>query len=277
VGSLRNPIGPLPSSIYWRRRVVLLSVVALLALLALWIVNLGGGTGNKGAGGADAKHPTESITPGPSGTGPAISEHPGGRDESGGSGSGSGASGGSGGSGDSKGSDGGDGGDGKGGGSDSGASGGSSGSVGGTTSGDRVPAGSSLPDCTTGGVTLSVRSVRNSYGPDDKPELILTVKNTADSACKVDLGPRAAVLTITKADGDKKFWASDDCPAGTGGLLLKVPAGGKVTHTLTWDRSPSAPQCATPSAGTATPGTYLVEVKGAQLTGNKTSFVLKAD
>ncbi|MFE1954634.1 MULTISPECIES: hypothetical protein [Streptomyces] len=271
MGSLRNPIGPLPSSIYWRRRVVLLSVVALLALLVVWVVNFGGGTGNKGAGGTDGKHPTESITPGPSGTGPAISQHPGGRDESG---SGSGGGEGDGGAGD--GSDSGDAG-----GSSGGGGGGDAGSGpgdGGATSGDRVPAGSSLPDCTAGSVTLSVRSVRNSYGPDDKPELVVTVKSTADKACKVDLGPRTAVMTITKADDDKKtFWSSEDCPAGAGTLLLRVPAGGKVSHTVNWDKRPSAPQCATPSAGSATPGTYLVEVKGAQLAGDQTSFVLKAD
>ncbi|MFI7338759.1 hypothetical protein ACIBUY_12560 [Streptomyces sp. NPDC050085] len=266
MGSLRNPIGPLPSSIYWRRRVVLASVVALLALLVVWIVNLGGGGGKPGADGSNGKHPTDAITPGPSGTGPAISEHPGGRDESGGSASGDGSSSGSGdGSGDSAGS-----------GSDDSA-GGDAGDGSGTSSGDQVPAGSSLPDCTAGGVSLAVRSLHNSYAPGDKPQFELAVKNTTDKTCKVDLGAKTAVVTITKADGDTKYWSSEDCPAGSGSLLLRVPAGGKVTHTLTWDRRPSAPQCATPPAGSAGPGTYLVEVKGAQLAGTQTSFVLKAD
>jgi hypothetical protein len=274
VGSLRNPIGPLPSSIYWRRRVVLASVVALLALLVVWIVNLGGGGGNNGADGSNGKHPTDAITPGPSGTGPAISEHPGGRDESGGSGSGD-ASGSGGGSGGSAGAGGGSGDSGSGG--DGSGNGNGGGGSGGSSSGDQVPAGSSLPDCTAGGVTLVVRSVHNSYAPGDKPKLELVAKNTTDKDCKVDLGPRTAVVTITKADGDKKFWSSEDCPAAKGSLLLRVPANGKVTQTLTWDRKPSAPQCATPSAGSAGLGTYLVEVKAAQLAGARTSFVLKAD
>ncbi|MFI0238091.1 hypothetical protein [Streptomyces sp. NPDC016845] len=288
MGSLRNPIGPLPSSIYWRRRVVLASIVVLLALLVVWIVNLGGGGGNNGADGSNGKHPTDAITPGPSGTGPAITEHPGGRDESGGSSSGGGSagSGSGGGSGDDAGS--GDGASGGAGGS-SGGSGGSGGSAAGagggngygggstSTSGDQVPAGSTLPDCTTGGVTLAVRSVHNSYAPGDKPKLELVVKNTSDKDCKVDLGPKTAVVTITKADGDEKYWTSEDCPTGTGGILLRVPAGGKVTQTLTWDRKPSAPRCATPAAGSAGPGTYLVEVKGAQLAAARASFVLKSD
>ncbi|WP_353943202.1 hypothetical protein ABII15_17160 [Streptomyces sp. HUAS MG91] len=274
MGSLRNPIGPLPSSIYWRRRAVLASLVALLALLAVWIVSPGGGGGNNGAGGANGKHPTQSITPGPSGSGPAISQHPGGRDSSGGSGSGGDAGSGSGdGSGDGSGA----GSDGSGG-SDDSAGGDGAGSGGGTASGDQVPAGSKLPDCTAGGVTLSVRSLHNSYAPGEKPRIELAAKNSTDTACKVDLGPRTAVVTITKADGDKEFWSSKDCPAGNAaGLLLRVPAGGKVTHTLTWDRHRSAPQCATPPPGTATPGTYLVEAKAPQLTGTQTSFVLKAD
>ena len=43
MGSLRNPVGPLPSTIYWRRRAVLLSVLGLLALLTVWVVGTGGG------------------------------------------------------------------------------------------------------------------------------------------------------------------------------------------------------------------------------------------
>ncbi|WP_306318626.1 MULTISPECIES: hypothetical protein [unclassified Streptomyces] len=274
MGSLRNPIGPLPSSIYWRRRVVLLSIVALLALLIVWIVNLGGGGGKNGAGGSGGDHPTASITPGPSGTGPAISEHPGGRDESGGSGGGSGSGGGGTGSGGGSDSGAGSGGSDDAAGGDSGDSGGGSG---GTSSGDQVPAGSSLPDCTAGSVSLKVRSVHNSYAPGDKPKLQLVAKNSTDKSCKVDLGPKTAVVTITKAEEDKPFWSSDDCPAGAGSMVLRAPAGGTVQRDFTWDLRPSAARCATPPAGTAGPGTYLVEVKAAQLPEAQASFVLKED
>ncbi|MBZ9643001.1 hypothetical protein K8369_27205, partial [Streptomyces sp. PSKA30] len=80
MGSLRNPVGPLPSSIYWRRRVVLLSVIALLALLIAWVLTSGGGGSKNGADGSDGKNPAPTITPGPSSSGPAISQAPGGRD-----------------------------------------------------------------------------------------------------------------------------------------------------------------------------------------------------
>ena len=276
MGSLRNPIGPLPSSIYWRRRIVLLSVIALLTLLIAWIVTSGGGGGNNGAKGSNGKNPASSITPGPSGSGPAISQAPGGRDESsagatGGSGSGSdtGSGGGSGSGSDGSGSSGGSGSGSGGGGTDDG----SNGSDNGTT----LPAGTTLPNCTAGVVTLSLSSVRNAYSPDETPTFRLTAKNSSGSDCKVDLGPKSAVLTITQAGSDDDYWSSADCPKVSGSLLYRVPAAGSFTYTVKWDRKPSAPECATPPAGTAAAGTYLVEAKAPGFAKAQTSFVLQND
>ncbi|MFJ6568585.1 hypothetical protein ACIQNU_14265 [Streptomyces sp. NPDC091292] len=273
MGSLRNPVGPLPSTIYWRRRAVLLSMAALLALLVTWIVTSGGGGGGDNAGDANGKNTAPStITPGPSESGPAISEHPGGREESGtggGSGDSSGAdTGGSGGSGATAGS-----GDSSGTGSDDGADG----AGGGSGSGDRVPAGSSLPNCTTSSVKLTLRSVRNSYAPGAKPKFELIAENSSGTACKLDLGPRQAVLTITQSGDDKQIWSSKDCPSGSGSLLLRVPGDGRVTHTVEWDRKQSAPNCATPPATPAGAGTYLVEASTPGMPVARTSFVLTQD
>ncbi|MFJ8805721.1 hypothetical protein [Streptomyces sp. NPDC102490] len=280
MGSLRNPVGPLPSSIYWRRRAVLLSLFALLALLITWIVVSGGGDGGKGRDdGADGKNPAPSITPGPSGSGPAISQAPGGRDESGDSnGSGSGAS--SGGDGSASGSGGGSGEDGDGSGNAGGGgddAGGAGGAVTGVGVGDTLPAGSALPNCTPGAVKLSLRSVRNSYSPGQTPAFELTARNTSGGDCKVDLGPKHAVFTITPADGDDAYWASDDCVKGTGSLRYRVAAGSGITYTTKWNRKPSAPECGTPPAGSAKAGTYLVEAKAPGFEKVQTSFVLKND
>ncbi|MFE5087913.1 hypothetical protein [Streptomyces mirabilis] len=277
MGSMRNPVGPLPSTIYWRRRAVLLSLVALLALLIAWVVSSGGGGGKKNADGSNGKNPVHTITPGPSGSGPAISQHPGGRDESSpgtSAGTASGSSGGSSGSDSGSGSGSGDGSGGTGSADGGGSDGGSSG---GTSSGDQVPAGSTLPNCTTGAVKLTLRSVHNTYAPGDKPSIELIAKNSSASDCKVDLGPKSAVLTITQAGGDKSFWSSSDCPKDAASLFFRVPAGDQVTYTVDWDRTASAAQCATPPAGSATAGTYLVEAKAPGLAKATTSFVLSQD
>ncbi|MEV7863250.1 hypothetical protein AB0O86_31720 [Streptomyces hirsutus] len=282
MGSLRNPVGPLPSSIYWRRRAVLLSLLGVLALLITWVVVFRGGDSGGHGNGANGKNPAPStIAPGPSSSGPAISQAPGGRDESGGEGSGGSSSG------TGTGDDGanGDPGDSGGGGSDGDGEGdgGSSvggGSEGGTTAGvgagDALPAGSGLPNCTASAVKFSLRSVRNSYEPDETPTFRLTARNISGSDCKVDLGPKSTVLTITQATADDDaYWASDDCPKDAGSLMFRVPAGDDITYTVKWDRKPSAPQCATPPAGSAEAGTYLVEAKAPGFTKVQTSFVLK--
>ncbi|MDV9177068.1 hypothetical protein R6V09_43945 [Streptomyces sp. W16] len=271
MGSMRNPVGPLPSSIYWRRRVLMVSVVALLALLITWIVTSGGGGSKNGADGAkNGRTPAPTITAGPSGSGPAISQHPGGRDESS-SGSSSGGSGSSGGA--SDGSSGG--GSGSGSGAGDGGSGG--GANGGSSTGTTVPADSTLPNCTASAVQLSLRSLHNSYSPGQTPTFVLTAKNSSSSDCKVDLGPKSAVLTITEAGGAADYWSSADCPKGSGSVYYRVSAGGSVTYTLKWDRKPSAPECATPPAGSAGVGTYLVEAAASGFAKAQTSFVLASD
>ncbi|MGW3648118.1 hypothetical protein [Streptomyces sp. NPDC000878] len=282
MGSMRNPVGPLPSSIYWRRRAVLLSVLGLLTLLVVWVVASGGGGGNNGTDGANGKNPVQTITPGPSGSGPAISQAPGGRDESentdtGGSSSGSGSTG----SGDSNSSAGSEGSAGSGGGSGSAGTGGGTGTDDGVNgsvgSGDTLPAGSTLPNCTAGIVQLSLRSVQNAYAPDETPTFQLVARNSSANDCKIDLGPESAVVTITQASSDDDIWSSDDCPKDTSGLLFRVSAGGSITYTFEWDRKASAPECATPEAGSATAGTYLVEAQAQGFTKAQTSFVLDKD
>ncbi|MGC9542393.1 hypothetical protein [Streptomyces sp. UG1] len=266
MGSLRNPVGPLPSSIYWRRRAVLLSVVALLALLLTWLLTSGDGGGKNNAGGSDGKNPAPStITPGPSGSGPAISQAPGGRDESTpGSGSGGSGSGDGGGSGD---------------GTTTGGSGGSAGGGSGSGVGvdDTVGSDSTLPDCVSGQMKLTVRSRDNAYEPGETPALLLTATNTSTYDCKVDLGPKNAVVTITQAGSEDDLWSSADCPEVSGSLRFRVPAGSSITYTVKWDRRASAPQCATPAAGSAGPGTYLVEAKTPGFGTAQTSFVLEND
>ncbi|MEU2317687.1 hypothetical protein [Streptomyces althioticus] len=290
MGSLRNPVGPLPSSIYWRRRAVLLSMLALLALLITWVVVSAGGNGKGSDNGANGKNPAPStITPGPSGSGPAISQAPGGRDETGDGGS-EGAGDGSGDSGGSSGSDG-EGGDSDpadsagAGGADGPGGGGSAGggSEGGTSAGvgagDALPAGtgSGLPNCSANAVRFSLRSERNTYGPAETPTFLLTARNTSGADCKIDLGPERTVLTVSQATDDDTFWASDDCPEEARSLAFRVPAGDSITYTVKWDRKPSAASCATPKAGAAKPGTYLVEAKAPGFEKVRTSFVLKAD
>ncbi|MFG2330263.1 hypothetical protein ACGFMM_11615 [Streptomyces sp. NPDC048604] len=266
MGSLRNPVGPLPSSIYWRRRAVALCLIALLTALAFWAVGTGGDVGKKTDDGANGASPVPSITPGPSSSGPAISEQPGGRDESGDAGgdTGTGA--------DAGGGDG----DGKNGDPAGGSGTGGTGGAGGAGAPQRLPADSPLPNCAAGALKLSLRSTKVSYEQGEKPRFELIARNTSSATCKADFGPRSAVLTISDAQDDE-VWTSKDCPRPAGSVLLGVPAGSSVTYAVEWDRRPSDPQCPTPQGDAAGPGTYLVEAvfPGAQVL--PASFTLAKD
>jgi hypothetical protein len=124
---------------------------------------------------------------------------------------------------------------------------------------------------------LSIRSVRNAYEPGTDPTFQLVARNSSGSDCKLDLGPDHTIVTITATGADDALWSSDDCHETAGSLLFRVPAGDQVTYTVQWNRDPSAPNCATPSAGSAKPGTYLIEAKAPGLAKDRTSFVLEKD
>ncbi|MFI5621034.1 hypothetical protein [Streptomyces sp. NPDC051567] len=264
MGSLRNPVGPLPSSIYWRRRAVLASVAALLALIAVWTVSSGGGRTSTNGKGQDGG-PVTSITPGPSGSGPAISQAPGGRVESGTGGTGSdGAATGDGAK------------NGEPGASAAGTGAGTGAGPGGGTA--RLPADSPLPTCAPSVLQWEVKSAKNEYERDEKPRLELITRNVSGTSCKADLGPKQAVVTILQASSGKAVWSSADCPSGPGNAFYRLPAQSETKQPLEWDRTFSASgQCQSPPPGTASPDTYMVEAKAPGMPEIRTSFVLKQD
>nr|WP_155073668.1 hypothetical protein [Streptomyces taklimakanensis] len=283
---MRNPVGPLPSSIYWRRRAVVLALLVSLALLVAWAVGSGGSDdenrSDQGGKQGDDRA-VSSITPGPSSTESLIGERPGGRDETGGGSGGPGGSGDSGsdgtGDGDGEGAEGtggteGSDADGPQGGPGTGGGGAGAGAPGGA---EAVPAGSSLPECRPDSVEVTLSGTENRYAPGEKPTFHLTVRNGGDSDCKVDLGSDAVVFTITEAgDGDEKVWTSEHCPKGARSAFYRVPADGTAVRTLEWDRRHSTPECGTPG-DRADVGTYLVEAEVAGLDKMRVSFVLTKD
>ena len=66
MSTIRNPVGPQPPSVYWRRRlVVLLGVIAVIVVIVLIVVRPGAGTPTPGPSNT-ASTPAEGPSPGPS-------------------------------------------------------------------------------------------------------------------------------------------------------------------------------------------------------------------
>ncbi|MFF2042450.1 hypothetical protein ACFVVX_18685 [Kitasatospora sp. NPDC058170] len=296
--SLRQPVGPLPASIYWRRRVVMLAAVVAVIALILWLMSDQGDGGGQGKAAqavpSQSQTPAQAITPGASPSGPANTLRPGGGGSGGG---GSGGPGGGTGGGAVSGSGGGDvslstggtgggaapnpapatGGAAAGGTAAGGAAGGGAagGTGGGTAGGTGAPAVNTaevmaLPVCASSAVTLELSSAQNSYQPKDKPRLALTVHNASGANCRVDLGRTASAITVTASSGER-IWSSGDCPSDRGGSWVQIPANNGLTETFTWDRSRSKPQCATADPAAAPAGNYLVVADLTGLSGGQVS------
>ncbi|MFF1906296.1 hypothetical protein [Kitasatospora sp. NPDC058218] len=279
-------MGPLPASIYWRRRLVVLVAVAAVVALLFWLMSDQGGGGDGAAGKAaqaapsQTQPPAEAITPGASPSGPANNSRPGGggtggANPTGGAVSGSGggdvslSTGGTGGAPNPAPATGGSATGG------SAAGGASGGAAGGTSGGGGTPPVNTsevmaLPVCASSQVTLELASAQNSYQPKDKPKLTLTVHNSSGANCRVDLGRTASAITVTASNGDR-IWSSGDCPADRGGNWAQIPANGGLTETFTWDRGRSKPQCATADPAAAPAGTYLVVADLTGLSGGQVS------
>ncbi|MFE7564212.1 hypothetical protein [Kitasatospora sp. NPDC057500] len=290
--SLRQPVGPLPASIYWRRRIVVLVAVVAVAALVIWLMtDQGGGDDgpkDKAAQAAptqsQSQTPAQTITPGASPTGPANNSRPG-SGSTGGSASG-GAVGGSGGGEVSVSTGGTTGGanpaPGTGGAAAGGAAAGgganpapaTGGGTGGGGTGGPPPANTpevmALPVCASSQVTLNLAGAQNAYQPKDKPKLALTINNSSGTTCRVDLGRTASAITVTASNGER-IWSSGDCPSDKNSSWVQLPANGGLTETFTWDRVRSKPQCATADAAPAPAGTYLVVADLTGLSGGQAS------
>ncbi|MFJ6385835.1 hypothetical protein ACIQI7_38250 [Kitasatospora sp. NPDC092039] len=273
--SLRQPVGPLPASIYWRRRVVVLVAVAAVVALIAWLMIDQGGGGDGGSSGKAAQAvpsqnqtPAQTITPGASPSGPAA--RPGGGGAGGGPVAGGGGtevnlSGGTGAGANPA----------PGGGAAPAAGGagggtGGSGGPGGGAPAVNTPEIMALPVCASSQVALELAGTQNSYQPKDKPRLALTVKNSSGTNCRVDLGRTASVITVSGSNNDR-VWSSGDCPADKGSIWVQLGAGGSQTETFTWDRSRSKPQCATADQTPPPSGTYVVLAELTGLSGDKVS------
>ncbi|MFI0944300.1 hypothetical protein [Streptomyces sp. NPDC021020] len=261
------------------------AAVVVIAALVLWAVTRGGGGGDgKGTSAPAGSHtPVGTITAGPTPSGTHISGRPGGRDtapsdtdggNSGGDTAGSGATpGDTAGSGDD--------------GTDAGASSagtdpgsGTTGGNGGGSSGGTavpVPAGSSLPNCTSGTVALSLTTDQNQYPVGQYPVFTLRATNSGAADCKLDVSAVSAVLDVTKDPDNTHVWSSDDCPPSKSPSLVKIPAHSSAAITVRWNGKTSSPACKSPKGTPATPGNYLAQITVPGFGVKQRSFSLSAN
>lgn len=242
-----HPVGPLPASVYWRRRAVAFAAVVGLLLL-FWAVLPGGGDGGgdraaavgspspsapaTGSDSADA-----SVDPGGLTASPATND-PGRAADT------------------------------------DGSAAGGSGTAPAPTSRQPAPQPTPAPKpCPDAVLRLVVSPAQPAYLVGQAPVLRLQVRNVGTVACTRDLG--AALQEVLLYHGTTRLWSSNDCyPEGERDVEVMQP-GVLRSFSVTWSGLSSQPRC----AGTRTrvgAGTYALVARLGSLTSPRAPLTLRA-
>lgn len=234
---MRRPVGPLPTAVYWRRRVVVIGVPLVLIGALVYSCTAGNGNGSSpvAKGSTPAPHdpttspqtpitetpgPTTSVVPGDGGvaapTTTAATTAPT-------SGAGSGA----------------------------------------TSSGAAALSGCAL--------RLQVSTDQNSYGSTAQPHMTVTAVNMGSANCTLDVGGKGLVVTVLTSTGGV-VWSTADCPATTDERALS--SGDIYTENVQWDRHSSVPNRCENGEPTVSAGYYAVQVSANGLTSTRVPFEL---
>jgi hypothetical protein len=77
----------------------------------------------------------------------------------------------------------------------------------------------------------------------ERPLLRLVVTNTSDQPCVRDLDPVRQEIVVWSADGSVRLWSSNDCSTAKGVDLRTLVPGQPVTSSVRWAGRTSAPGC----------------------------------
>ncbi|GAA3710500.1 hypothetical protein GCM10022377_25120 [Zhihengliuella alba] len=108
-------------------------------------------------------------------------------------------------------------------------------------------------DCQPDDVVVRSSTDAASYGPDANPVLIMTIENTGEAPCDVNVGTGEQEFLVMS--GDDRIFSTKDCLAEASDLRITMEPGQAETARFTWERVRSAPGCE-PVSSNPRPGTY---------------------
>jgi hypothetical protein len=111
--------------------------------------------------------------------------------------------------------------------------------------------------CTNDMLKVITEVDRPVHGIGERPLLRLVVINTSDQPCVRDLDPARQEIVVWSADGSDRLWSSNDCSTAAGVDLRTLVPGQPVASSVRWAGRTSAPGC--PDARSTVPaGEYRV-------------------
>ncbi|AHH93775.1 hypothetical protein [Kutzneria albida] len=127
--------------------------------------------------------------------------------------------------------------------------------------------------CPDESVAVSARVAQPSYRVGQAPLLTLVITNSGKLACNRDLSRKLRELVVLTGDNKTRLWSSADCYYEPPPESRLLQPGEQATYSIAWAGLTSAPQCA-PSGARVPAGDYVVVGKLGKLTSEPTPFKL---
>jgi hypothetical protein len=111
--------------------------------------------------------------------------------------------------------------------------------------------------CTNDMLAVTVEVDRPQHRVGERPLLRLVVVNTSEQPCVRDLDPARQEIVVWSSDGSLRLWSSNDCSNAKGPDLRTLVPGQPVAFSVRWAGRTSAPGCP-PQRATVPAGDYRV-------------------
>ena len=124
-----------------------------------------------------------------------------------------------------------------------------------------------VPTCVSKSLMLFVGTVRESYRVGRVADLALSVANMSDTTCRAQLGPRVQQALIYR--GRDRLWSSNDCYPGSESNVVTMAPGELRRLVIRWSGNSSRPGCVGKRVR-LDPGRYTVVGEVGKLSGRGT-------
>ncbi|SEB85925.1 hypothetical protein SAMN04489806_1966 [Paramicrobacterium humi] len=135
-----------------------------------------------------------------------------------------------------------------------------------------------VSECSKDTVEVKAITDKTTYASGEEPQLSLSITNTGEAPCTIDVGTSQQVFTITS--GKDTYWTSTDCQTEPTNAETTLEPGKTLTSkpAIAWDRTSSDPSTCDSDkrpAVAADGASYHLTTSVAGITSEKTAqFVL---
>lgn len=127
--------------------------------------------------------------------------------------------------------------------------------------------------CAADQIEIVATADKERYRPEATATLGMTITNTSDAPCAMDVGNGPLELRVTS--GSDRIWSSDDCQVEATSDVRTIQPGeaGRMVSSVEWALTRSAPGCKG-GAEQVRPGTYRLTARAGDLQSTPTGFVV---